>query len=317
MKKHYLIFLFLSFQLKLFSQKNIFFYPKIGFSFQWGMPVNRIGFNFIAAAGYKNIQWTNSIFCFYNRNCFGYKNSSLETQLTSNIGVGIINNNLPKNEIALLQPHSNFTNFNHFISYGIKYYGDNNATSQTTGFFIYRYKNIFLQSENDAFIFKTYDRFRTGSFSIGVENNKKTQNNWFSQQRYALHFLAFMPSNKDKNSSKVSETSYPSPHGYLDFSKNNRGNVSVGALFVQVESSIKFNQSAFFQLGIDDEHVRNFVQNKIFHDLKFIPSRFKKVKNFHVPMLKKDNSNFLFKKNEKVRPAKLYFHLGANTPMNY
>ena len=318
MKNHYLLIFLLLFHSNIFSQEKVIIYPKVGISLQWGMPVNRIGFNFSIASVYKNFQWSNSVFCFYNRNCFGYNNSSLETQLSTNLGFGFSKKvEKLENNIALIQPHSNFTNNNHFISYGLKYYGDNNATSQTTGFFIYRFKNFFLQTENDALIFKTYDRFRTGAFSLGFENNYQSNQSWFSQQRFALHFLAFMPSNKDANAKKVAETSYPSPNGYLDFSKNIRGNVSVGALFFQLESSLNFNQAAFLQVGIDDEHVRNFIQNKIFHDLKFIPKSWKKVKNYHVPMLKKDNTNYLFLENEKVRPTKLFFHLGTNSPMNY
>lgn len=318
MKNHYLFIFFLLVHSKIFSQDKILIYPKVGLSFQWGTPVNRIGFNFSMTSIYKNIQWSNSVFCFYNRNCFGYNNSSLEIQLSTNLGFGF-SKKVDKLEynIALIQPHSNFTNYNHYISYGLKYYGNNNATSQTTGFFIYRFKNFFLQTENDALIFKTYDRFRTGAFSIGFENNNQRNQSWFSQQRFALHFLAFMPSNKDANAKKIDETSYPSPNGYLDFSKNNRGNVSIGALFFQLESSLKFNQAAFLQVGIDDEHVRNFIQNNIFHDLKFIPKSWKKVKNYHVPMLKIDKTNFLFLKNEKVRPAKPFFHLGLNSPMNF
>ena len=70
-------------------------------------------------------------------------------------------------------------------------------------------------------------------------------------------------------------------------------------------------------IGIDAEQVRHVFQNRIVHDMYFIPERFIGYKNVHYPMLQKDGTPFLQRPGQKVRKPKPFFNLGLNDNLFY
>jgi hypothetical protein len=60
-------------------------------------------------------------------------------------------------------------------------------------------------------------------------------------------------------------------------------------------------------MGIDSEQVRHVFQNKLFHDLPFLPKKYQN-QTPHYPRLNKEGLP-VFTKNE-VRKDKFYFSLG-------
>ena len=94
-------------------------------------------------------------------------------------------------------------------------------------------------------------------------------------------------------------------------------NLSHGLLSAQFKWNVAYSQIVQANAGIDAEQVRDVVQNKLIHDMKFIPKKWQKNKNCHIPMLDDKGEPYLYKEGQKIKPARVYFNLFSNAGLFY
>jgi len=103
----------------------------------------------------------------------------------------------------------------------------------------------------------------------------------------------------------------------MDTTKGIYTNYSHGLLSVQNKINVGFGQNVQFNAGVDAEQVRNGLQNQLIHDLKFLPKKWNKAKNCHIPMLDTEGNQYLYNKNQKIKKATPYFNVFTNPHLFY
>ncbi len=183
--------------------------------------------------------------------------------------------------------------FGNSVGYTWQRFFNNIGTTQNVGTLHMRFNKIVSQFSNDVFANTNgKDRYRTGGFAFGFYENKSL---------YMSKLLIWTGDSHCKEMRKVRETDYPARWGYRDITDCNYGRISHGILSFGVIRDIGFGQTVGVQIGTDSERIRHFVQNKVFHDLYFIPRFMNKTKNLHLPMKTEKGENYLFETGQKVR----------------
>jgi hypothetical protein len=201
-------------------------------------------------------------------------------------------------------PIANQTEKRNSIGYAFNYYLNNIKTSQATGTVSFQFGNFQLISEDDIFAGGIRDEFRTGSGLIQYRSNNF---------QYAINFTGWT----GKRGSHVDDPDYPSRNGYMDMSQSLYGNVSAGLLSIQIQYAAPYGQILQASMGTDDEHVRNFFQNKLIHRLFFSPKNGRWRGGSDLPMIDTEGKMYLYKPGQKIRQAKFYFNLFANPDLFY
>jgi hypothetical protein len=62
-------------------------------------------------------------------------------------------------------------------------------------------------------------------------------------------------------------------------------------------------------VGVDAEQVRNYVQNRLIHDLIFLPRRWRKTNSCHMPMLDTAGNQYLYRPGQEIKPTQLYWNV--------
>ena len=275
---------------------------RVGVTLQFGKPVNRIGL--VANAFYfydfaqLNLEWRGH----YNFRNFGPPLKGWEMQTITGVTIGY--GNEASEEIPFAFPIFHQTKRRYALTYALHFYHDQIGTSQRTGSLVMQFNRIHVLMENDVFgSFKGKDQFRTGGFSVFYH-----QEDWL----FELKSVMWTGATRGKQVKKYKDTDYPCRWGYLDICNAKYGRFSHGVLGVQVHRVFDYGQVAQVGLGIDSERVRNFIQNKIIHDMYFVPSKWLKVENNHIPMLDEEGLPYLFRDDQKLKPASWYLNFGLN-----
>ena len=194
----------------------------------------------------------------------------------------------------------------HSFGYTMEYFHNEIGTKQRIGTLHYRFNNFVLQFSNDLFgHFNYWDQYRTGAVGLG----------WIEKENYFNMNLLFWTGNTNEKSVKKyreGESDYPARYGYRALDDAVGGKFSHGILSFGVVRDIGSGQNLGIHLGVDAEQIRNTVQNKIFHDMYFIPSFMTNPKNLHIPMKMENGSDYLFKEGQKIRKPKLVWQLALN-----
>lgn len=125
------------------------------------------------------------------------------------------------------------------------------------------------------------------------------------------------------NGKRVNDENYPSRFGYMDLTNSQYGNLSHGLLglqfqFVPIKNYYPYGkQTLQFNAGVDAEQIRNVIQNKLIHDMYFIPKAWQKTKNAHIPMISNNGEPFLYKENQKIKKPSLYLNGALNPGLFY
>jgi len=190
--------------------------------------------------------------------------------------------------------------------YTMEYFHNGIGTSQRIGSLHMRVDQFVIQFGNDLLgHFNYWDQYRTGAVGFG----------WIEQENYFNMNMLFWTGNaNDKNVKKYreGESDYPARYGYRALDEALGGKYSHGIISFGVIRDVGSGQNAGVHLGIDSEHIRNYVQNKVFHDMYFIPSFMSEPKNLHVPMKMENGKDYLFQEGQKVKPAKFTWQLSLN-----
>jgi len=203
----------------------------------------------------------------------------------------------------------NQTGYAHSVGYAYNFYVDDCKTSQRTGTISIEVDRFFLITENDAFADPILDRFRTGTMLFGFEHD-----DW----RIAINSLLWTgdPASSGRRNLKVED--YPARYGIVDLSDATYGRYSHGVLSLQVERFVPFGQDVNLgqivraEIGVDAEQVRHSLQNRLIHDAFFLPKKWNKVQNRHVPMLDVNGFPYVFLENQQIRKARLYGQIHLN-----
>jgi hypothetical protein len=276
----------------------------LGITATFGTKINRIG---LVAGGYitNGYLQANMYFnAFHAFNSFGPDLKRKEMQI--NLGLlAAFGPSFTHSGPEFFMPAINHTGRSYALTYIYKIYLDNIETSQNTGLFGIHAGGFSFVMENDIFIFKGDDKWRTGAFSIGFRRDSirvaVTTELWTGNQRdpKAKRFLP-------------DSTRYASRFGYTDLSDAKYGKYSHGILTIDGGVALPFHQHAGARIGLDAEQVRHVVQNKLIHDMLFIPKKWIKVINPHLPMLDEEGRPYLGKENQRINKPKFFGNVSAN-----
>ena len=184
------------------------------------------------------------------------------------------------------------------------WYLDQQGTSQATGTVHFHLDQFHLVLENDAFSpGSKEDKYRTGAAAIYWQTP-----DWVAEFRTVL----WHGNTRGENARSVKDSNYPCRWGYRDFSNCYLGNVSHGVAAGMLHLNLGYGQVWQIGAGVDAEQIRNFVQNKLIHDLWWFPSAWTNVRNLHYPMLTEEGEPYLYLPGQKIRPVKAFWQLGLN-----
>ena len=283
-----------------FSGKN--YGLNVGLHLAAGTHFNRIG---ISCNGYyaHNAYQINSGFnIYYNFKNIGPSKKYFEFAPSIGIIFSYGNNDSVKN--LFISPLGNQTRKRNSIGYALNYYLNNIKTSQATGTLSLQFGNFQIISENDLFAGGIRDEFRIGSALVQYRDKNF---------QYGINYTGWAGA----RGSYVDDPNFPSRNGYMDMSHSLYGNVAAGLFSAQIQYAAHYGQILQGNIGIDADQLRNFFQNKLIHDLFFLPKNWHLKAGSHDPMIDSEGKMYLYKKDQKIRPAKLYFNLFANPNLFY
>lgn len=276
----------------------------IGLNAALGTHFQRIGINLNFYYVYEMVQANSEIRAYYSFRNLGPRFIYPELVLSQGIGFGYGVKDTLYN--PFIQSISNQTYLENGIFYAYNWYLNKKQTTQRTGIAAFHFNNVTFIAENDLLARPALDRFRTGAFLL--------------QYQYENVFQAAI--NCTMWTGRMGSKSgiiHPSFHYqcYMDTTNSLYPNYSNGLLSAQFKYLLPYGQTAQANAGIDAEQVRNAVQNHFIHDMRFIPKKYNKARNCHIPMLDRNNQQFLYREGQQVRKPKVYLNLFTNASVFY
>jgi hypothetical protein len=201
---------------------------------------------------------------------------------------------------------SNQTGHRYSVAYACNLYHNRIGTAQRTGVISLQFNRISFIIENDIFAKAILDRFRTGAFLLQYQHDSLFQ---------AGINCSMWTGQMGKVTATDSKQIYPGC--YMDTTGGVYTNYSHGLLSAQLKWHVGYSQNVQMNAGVDAERVRHVMQNKLIHDMKWMPQKLQKVKNCHIPMLDENGNAYLFKEGQKIKPAKMYLNLCSNAGVFY
>lgn len=179
------------------------------------------------------------------------------------------------------------------IGYAYLFYRDRVGTSQNSGVWNLGLKRVDVLFENDVFAGQSKDRFRTGFLSVSYrDNNQKATLGlqiWTGETRHSTWY--------HDHQNKM-------PNGYREIAPLAYGYLNHGILFGEFKQSIAFGQVGGVRLGWDSEQIRHVFQNRISHDLVWLPQRMKR-NTPHYPRLSEQGES-VFSKSQARKSSPFY-----------
>lgn len=213
--------------------------------------------------------------------------------LSGNIAWGK-NRNLNR---QFMNPLFQFTDKAFSLGYAHYFFWDTRKTSQRSGAWMLQLDRTFVYFENDLFAGQGRDRFRTGTLQLMYMD---------SIQQIALNML--MWTGETRGAKVIENSTYPSSRGYKDLSASLYGKHSHGILSVSYARSLDFSPISV-ELGIDDERIRHFFQNKVIHDFPYF-LKTNPMRNRHLPMLDENGLPYVDPSSQRLRKPKPIIQVG-------
>lgn len=297
-RMRFLFFVLPFFVMNGFSQTVSFdhFGASAGLILNFGTHVNSIGFS---VKGYYTdyfyqINTGSSITC--NLTSYGSRKKYWESR--SFIG-GVLLGGRKDNTIDFqLDGLTHQTIYRNGIGYNYIWYFDNSGTSQLSGGFGLMINKLSILFENDLFAGQGKDRFRTGHILITYRNR---------ESKFGTGVYLWTGETNGSTWEKIA--SKKNPYGYKKLSDLPYGKTSHGILYGSVNYNLGYGQTAYFKTGIDSEQIRHIVQNRLIHDLIFLPNSVKH-NTPHYPRLNSEGLPVFNKK--EIRKNKFYLQTGFN-----
>ncbi|MBK9285364.1 MAG: hypothetical protein IPM51_13765 [Sphingobacteriaceae bacterium] len=305
----FLLFVFLMLKLNTFSQELIYHESPIGFNFggvfSVGSHVQRLGLTF-------NFFYVNDRFQMNSeaRLQFNLKNlgpSGYHPEFVLSQGVLFAYGAPAPYANPFLSTVSNQTKYQNSLGYAyhLWFTPKKIKTTQQTGIISIQFNQISFITENDILARPLLDRFRTGAFLIQYQHDTTIQAGinctmWTGQMGKTLRNVE----------------GFPGP-GYMDTTGSVHGNKSHGLLSLQAKYHFVVSQIIQANIGVDAEQIRNAVQNRIIHDVCWLPKSWFKRYNCHIPMLDSEGKQYLYKPEQKIKKVKPYWGLSTNSNLFY
>lgn len=198
---------------------------------------------------------------------------------------------------------SNQTRYRNSIAYAYNMYFNKIRTTQQTGIIAFQFRGVSIISENDLFARPTLDRFRTGAFLLQY------------QYRDLYQFAVNCTMWTGQMGNKITTDKSLPFIGYMDTTNGVYTNYSHGLLSGQFKMILLPGQTLQANAGIDAEQVRDAVQNRAIHDMRFIPRKWHRPENCHIPMLDTLGHQYLNKPGQEIKYPQPYWNIftGAAT----
>lgn len=297
MKKYILsLFIFLSNQTFAQNWNEFSFSSMLGITATVGTHSTRVGLHVSAHFMYSFAQVNISNFA--NFNLFGY--GKRKKYLESRTALGLVLLGGKRNNTIDFQYDglSNNTKYQYGLGYNYIWYHDQAKTTQRSGGWAIHANKISILLENDVFGGQSKDRFRTGhlAFTYRYLNTKFTLglNIWTGETA---------------NSSWERIAMKKCPSGFRLLEDLPYGKTSQGILYVGMTQHLAYVQNVYGRIGIDSERIRHAFQNRLMHDLVFLPKSFPR-NTPHYPML--DSEGCPTFEKSMVRKSKLYLQGGIH-----
>jgi hypothetical protein len=286
---------------QLFTGKNLGF--NIGLVFSEGNKFKRIGITFQTYYLYGFAQVNAEVRLYHNILNLGPEDQYGEIVTSAGVVCGYGTKQDQYN--PFLSNISNQTGYTKSVAYSYNaYWLRKIKTKQQTGTIALQFGNFSIISENDILGHTYYDRFRTGAFLLQYQYQNKYQ--------FALNCTMWT----GQMGNKISGNPH-FPSGYMDTTGGKYTNYSHGLLSLQCKMYLDQGQNVQANVGVDAEQVRNFVQNKLIHDMVFIPKKWYKRINSHIPMLDTEGKQYLYEPGQKIKKPEPYINISTNGALFY
>lgn len=280
-----------------FSQSNEKF--NVGFQagivLDFGSHENEIGIEVNTYGLYKFTQLNAGTRFSFLVNSLGGRSNFLENR--TNVGLLLLGGKrqtLNDNYFAGLIHNSNYNNA---LGYNYIWYFDNVGTSQRSGAFGLTLNKTSMFFENDVFGGQAKDRFRTGHLQFSYRTDLV---------RYSLGINMWTGETSGSPRLKPIENC---PNGFKNLTNLPFGKTSHGVFYFGAQYQLPMFQTIHWRIGMDSEEIRHLFQNRLTHDLMFLPKSFPR-NTPHYPRLD-ENGNPTFTKNNR-RSDLYFFQIGTN-----
>lgn len=205
---------------------------------------------------------------------------------------------------SFVSAYSNQTGKKYSLAYTYNAYFNRIKTSQQTGIVALQFDQISIITENDILAKPVLDRFRTGAFLLQYQYR-----NTYQAAINCTMWTGKMGAQIKGNSNF--------PSGYMDTTGAVYSNCSHGLLSAQLKINLGYAQHVQLNAGIDAEQVRNAVQNKLIHDMVFLPRKWYSPVNSYIPMIDSNGKQYLYQPGQKIRSPKPYWNVAAGSSAFY
>jgi len=260
-----------------------------------------IGLKAVVSSHNGHMQLSEQVGFFYYFKSFGgmKKKTELQTSICLLYAYGNENNI----DIWYCDHQLNNTEYANSIFYSYNMYFNNYGTSQQTGTLGFSIDKVKVYMENDLFGTPHSDRYRTAGFATEYFQD---------MHKFAMNIKLWTGDGFGKGAERFNDTDYPARFGYKTLEKSAFGKFSAGILSFGYSYTGDLNQNYSAEIGADAEQIRHIFQNRMMHDLPFLPKWAISYPMPHYPQLQKDGTPYLFKEGQKIRPAKFYYSIAAN-----
>jgi hypothetical protein len=276
----------------------------IGLQVQLGSHFQKIGLQTGATLQYQFFQSNLLATTVYNFKSLGPKEKFLEAQLAAGIVLGFGKKYHQTMPISFFHENYNSITNDWKIAYAYKMYLDARGTSQPTGTIALQYQRWTIVSQNDGFAFNPLDEFRTGTFQL-----------FYTDSLVRLGGNIVLWTGASKNGIVIKDSL--SRKLLYDITNNKYGSFSAGLAYLSAAYALPFRQHVFVQIGVDNEKIRNFFQNQMIHNNKWIHKLVPKINDKEILMLDKNGIAFRKNSNQILKPKKAFWHIGCNGPLAY
>lgn len=281
----------------IIAQRTLFFGGKVGVTLNLGTHVNSVGLIIGAYLFDKHVQVNTTFQGNYNFSNFGNR----QHYFSSKISIGAIGTWGDGRKFSTHEIHP--LNYQSHSKYGFGYeycwYLDKVGSSQNSGGIALHLDQFSLYMENDFLAGNGRDRFHTGSLYFSYNDSLFSVGTGFD-----------LWTGETRSGEWIKKTNDRMPNGYKNISNQPYGRTSHGIWFTRLNIHLPYRQNMAVKIGWDTENIRHIIQNRLMHDLIFIPKKIPR-KTPHVPRLN-DNGLPCFS-SDSVREPRLYLQMGLNS----
>jgi hypothetical protein len=294
-------FLLLIFPLKAQVFKAYQFGWSTGISIQFGTQINGIGIHFNSYFTDRFYQLNFGEHLVYQLTDIGSRKYFFQSRTSTGLAL-LLGKQTNQIEFQLNSLMHN-TKYNYGLAYNYLWYHDNTSTTQRSGGWAIHLKKTSILFENDIFGGQGKDRFRTGQLAITYRD---------SLWKFSAGFSIWTGETSGTDWQKIAFDGCP--NGYRSLEDKPFGRTSHGIAYIGFDYGYGSSQWLGYKIGIDSERLRHQVQNRLLHDLIWLPKKLPR-HTPHYPMLDQ-NGCPVFDKND-ARKNVLYFQGGINSNWSY